>query len=48
MIVDSSANVEYAAAKASFGGFLNSGQTCIRPDYILIQSNLVHQFVKNL
>lgn len=37
LIVDKSANVSYAALKAALGAFVNCGQTCIRPDYCLVE-----------
>ena len=35
-IVDTSADLELAAKKIVFGRFLNAGQVCISPDYVLI------------
>jgi aldehyde dehydrogenase (NAD+) len=35
-IVDESADVEVAARRIAFGKFLNAGQTCIAPDYVLV------------
>ena len=40
MIVDKDGDIEYAAMKAATFGFLNSGQTCVRPDYILIDNSV--------
>ena len=34
-IVDSTANISLAAKRIVFGKFLNCGQTCVAPDYIL-------------
>lgn len=34
-IVDKTANIELAAKRIVFGKFLNCGQTCVAPDYIL-------------
>ncbi len=34
--VDASADVEFAAMKVAALSFMNSGQLCIRPDYILV------------
>ena len=34
-IVEKSANIELAARRIVFGKFLNCGQTCVAPDYIL-------------
>ena len=48
MIVDESADVEFAAWKAALWGFFNSGQTCIRPDYVLIHTSKVDEFITHL
>ncbi|MBQ5676396.1 MAG: aldehyde dehydrogenase family protein [Lachnospiraceae bacterium] len=39
-IVDASANIELAAKRIVFGKFLNCGQTCVAPDYILCESKV--------
>jgi len=36
-IVDESANLALAARRIVFGKFLNCGQTCVAPDYLLVQ-----------
>lgn len=48
MIIDKSADLDFAAAKAATMGFFNSGQVCIRSDYVLVESSLVDSFVKKL
>jgi aldehyde dehydrogenase (NAD+) len=35
-IVDHDANLDVAARRIAFGKFLNAGQTCIAPDYVLV------------
>ncbi len=35
-ILDASCNVASAAASIAFGKFLNAGQTCVAPDYLLV------------
>jgi aldehyde dehydrogenase (NAD+) len=35
-IVDDDANLDVAARRIAFGKFLNAGQTCIAPDYVLV------------
>ena len=47
-VVDPSSNLEYAAEMASRTAFLNSGQLCIRNDYMLIETSIVNDFVKIL
>ncbi len=44
-IVDESANIRLAAKRIVFGKFLNCGQTCVAPDYILCQSSVKEKFV---
>ncbi len=39
-IVDKSANIPLAAKRIVFGKFLNCGQTCVAPDYILVHSSV--------
>lgn len=46
VIIDTTANLEKAITKIMFGKFLNAGQTCIAPDYVMLQSNLKAHFIK--
>lgn len=39
-IVDETADLEDASEKIFWGKFLNRGQTCIAPDYVLVQTNV--------
>lgn len=45
-IVTRKANVEVAARRIAWGKSLNAGQTCIAPDYLLIDSSLKERFVE--
>jgi coniferyl-aldehyde dehydrogenase len=47
-IIDSSAKLSEAAASIIYGKLLNGGQTCIAPDYILIQKANQDSFVQEL
>lgn len=47
-IVDETANLKLAAKRIVWGKFINAGQTCIAPDYILIQKNMKVNFVSFL
>jgi coniferyl-aldehyde dehydrogenase len=47
-IIDASARLKEAAASIAYGKLLNSGQTCIAPDYALIQDNLKNEFIAEL
>lgn len=44
-IVDKSANLPLAAKRIVWGKFINAGQTCIAPDYILVHRNVKPQLV---
>ena len=45
-IIDKSADIRIAAKRIAWGKTLNSGQTCIAPDYILIHKEIKNEFVK--
>ena len=47
-IVTSSANFEVAAKRIVWGKFLNSGQTCVAPDYILVDEKVKDSFLDSL
>lgn len=44
-IVDKTANIKLAAKRIVFGKYLNCGQTCVAPDYILCESSIKDEFV---
>lgn len=45
-IIDKTADIKLAAKRIAWGKTLNSGQTCIAPDYILIHKDVKDKFVK--
>ena len=45
-IIDKTADIKRAAKRIAWGKTLNSGQTCIAPDYILIHKDVKDAFVK--
>jgi aldehyde dehydrogenase (NAD+) len=47
-IIDETANLKLAAKRIVWGKFVNAGQTCIAPDYILIQEDMKSHFVDYL
>jgi aldehyde dehydrogenase (NAD+) len=47
-IIDATANLRDAAKRIAFGKILNNGQTCIAPDYILIEKSVKEKFVHHL
>ena len=48
MIVDASADLDYAAAKSAASSFQNSGQVCVRADYCFVHESLIDQFLKKM
>lgn len=47
-VVTSSANLKIAAKRIVWGKFLNAGQTCIAPDFVLLHRSVAHEFLKQL
>lgn len=47
-IVDASANIPLAAKRIVFGKYLNCGQTCVAPDYILCEETVKEAFLKEV
>ncbi|WP_028596714.1 aldehyde dehydrogenase [Paenibacillus assamensis] len=48
VIVDRTANLEMAAKRIVWGKFLNTGQTCVAPDYLFVHSEVKQQFLSNM
>lgn len=47
-VVDHTANIAVSARRIAFGKFINCGQTCIAPDYILVHKNNKKAFTEAL
>lgn len=47
-IVSSRANIDIAARRIAWGKFLNAGQTCIAPDYVLVERAVHDRLVEAL
>ena len=45
-IVAADANLKVAAARVVFGKFLNCGQTCVAPDYVLVDQRVHDEFLE--
>lgn len=45
-IIDQEADLEKAAEKIAWGKLVNSGQTCIAPDYVFVPAQQVDQFIE--
>lgn len=46
-IVDASADLKLAAKRIAFGKLLNGGQTCVAPDYVLVEASVRDKLVRN-
>ncbi|MBF0491769.1 MAG: aldehyde dehydrogenase family protein [Deltaproteobacteria bacterium] len=46
VVIDQTADIKKAAERILWGKFINAGQTCVAPDYVLIHENRVEDFVK--
>lgn len=44
VIIDDTSNLDKAVKKIIFGKFLNAGQTCIAPDYVLVNESITSEF----
>ncbi|MCR9228617.1 MAG: aldehyde dehydrogenase [Flavobacteriaceae bacterium] len=47
-IVDETASIKLAAKRIAWGKFINAGQTCIAPDYILVHKKVKSALIDNL
>lgn len=47
-IVESSADLKVAAKRIVFGKFVNAGQTCIAPDYLLVHQSVSEELLKEM
>jgi aldehyde dehydrogenase (NAD+) len=47
-IITKDANLEVAAKRIVWGKFINAGQTCVAPDYLLVEESIQEQFLETL
>ena len=47
-IVDASADIRLAAKRIVWGKFLNCGQTCVAPDYVLCEESIKDKFIREV
>ena len=47
-IIDETVDLDLTAKRIAYGKFINAGQTCIAPDYILIKEELKNEFIKQI
>lgn len=45
-VVDATANLKVAARRIAFGKWINAGQTCVAPDYLLLHKDVKEKFLK--
>ena len=48
VIVDRGADLDAAARRITWGKFLNAGQTCLAPDYVLVHEDVQEQLLSKL
>lgn len=48
VIIDETANLKVASERVALGKFINAGQTCVAPDYVLIHESVQDEFIKAL
>lgn len=46
VVVDKSANIKMTARRLVFGKYLNVGQTCVAPDYVLCHESVEEEFLE--
>ncbi|TGY44476.1 aldehyde dehydrogenase [Clostridium sartagoforme] len=47
-IIDETANIELSAKRIIWGKLINSGQTCVAPDYILVEKSIKNSLIESL
>lgn len=47
-IVDETADIRLAARRIVWGKFLNAGQTCVAPDYLLVHRNVKDRLIREM
>lgn len=47
-IVDETAKINTSAKRILWGKFINAGQTCIAPDYLLVHENILDELIESL
>jgi aldehyde dehydrogenase (NAD+) len=47
-LIEESANLDVAAKRIAWGKFLNAGQTCVAPDYVVVPEHLQETFIEKL
>ncbi len=48
VVIDRSAKLKTACQRIVWGKFMNVGQTCVAPDYVLVDNKIKSQFVNEI
>ena len=48
VIVDDNVDLDIACKRIAWGKFVNAGQTCVAPDYILVKENIYDGFIEKM
>lgn len=48
VIIEKTANIEEAARRIAWGKLMNAGQTCVAPDYVLVDESRKQQFLTEM
>jgi aldehyde dehydrogenase (NAD+) len=47
-IIDETANIDLTAKRLAWGKFVNAGQTCVAPDYVLVHESVKEKLLESL
>ena len=47
-VVDETADLDIAAKRLCWGAFMNAGQTCVRPDYLMVHESVAAKLVEHM
>ena len=47
-VIENDANLAVSARRITLAKFMNAGQTCVAPDYVLVPENLLKPFAEEL
>lgn len=48
VIIEKTANIKEAARRIAWGKLMNAGQTCVAPDYVLLDESRKQQFLTEM
>jgi len=47
-MIDKTANLKVSARRIAWGKFFNAGQTCVSPDYVLVEESVKEDFIQQM